>query len=88
MTDCTAGSEPPPPHLFAVVGDGGQDGAQCLDAHGDVQQVAGEEEVVVVSQQGHDEVPAQVKEGLLTTGGGRQKQSRYSHSKSLNDKGI
>ena len=75
-------------HLLPVVRDRGQDGAQGLEAHGDVQEVNGEEEVVVVSQQGHDEVPAQVKEGLLTTGGGRQKQSRYSHSKSLNDKGI
>ena len=52
------------PHLFAVVGDGGQDGAQGLDAHGDVQQVTGEEEVVVVTQQGHDQVPAQVQERL------------------------
>lgn len=36
--------------LLAVVSDGRQDGAQCLDTHGDVQQVAGEEEVVVMSQ--------------------------------------
>ena len=88
------GSQPPrahphpptcvPPHLCAVVGDGGEDGAQGLDAHGDVEQVAGEEEVVVVSQQGHDEVPAQVQEGLLTGGAGRQTQSRGPHT----DKGI
>lgn len=36
--------------LFAVVCDGRQDGAQRLHAHGDVQQVAGEEEVVVMAQ--------------------------------------
>lgn len=36
--------------LFAVVCDRGQDGAQGLDTHGDVQQVAGEEEVVVVPE--------------------------------------
>jgi len=63
-------------NLFAVVGDRGEDGAQGLDAHGDVQQVAGEEEVVVVSQQGHDEVPAQVQEGLHTSGQ-RVEQKRF-----------
>ena len=51
-------------HLFPVVGDRGQDGAQRLDAHGDIQQVSSEEEVVVVSQQGRQHVPAQVQEGL------------------------
>lgn len=51
-------------HLFAVVRDGGQDGAQRFDPHGDVQQVAGEEEVVVMSQQGHNRVPTEVQESL------------------------
>lgn len=40
----------PGPCLFAVVSDGRQDGAQCLHAHGNVQQVAGVEEVVVMAQ--------------------------------------
>ena len=52
--------------LFAVVCDGGQDGAQRLEAHGDVQQVGSEEEVVVVSQNRHGHVPSQVQEGLRT----------------------
>jgi len=51
-------------HLFAVVGDGGQDGAQRLEAHGDVQQVGREEEVVVVSQDGHGGVPHQIQKRL------------------------
>lgn len=50
--------------LLAVVCDGRQDGAQRLHAHGNVQQVAGEKEVVVVAQQGHDRVPAEIQEGL------------------------
>ena len=51
-------------HLFAIVGDGGEDGTQCFHTHGDVQQVTGKEEVVVVAQQGHDHVPHQVEKGL------------------------
>ena len=50
--------------LFAVVRDRGQDGAQRLEAHGDVQQVGSEEEVVVVSQNRHGHVPGKVQEGL------------------------
>ena len=46
--------------LFAIMSYGGQDGPQGLDAHGDVQQVGGEEEVVVVTQNGHDGVPDQI----------------------------
>ena len=43
----------------------GEDGAQGLKAHGDVQQMSSEEEVVVVSQDGHDHVPGQVQEGII-----------------------
>ena len=53
-------------YLFAVVRHRGQDGAEGLEAHGDVQQVSSEEEVVVVSQDGHAHVPGQVQEGLDT----------------------
>lgn len=63
--------------LLAVVRDGRQDGAQRLDAHGDVQQVAGEEEVVVVAQQGHDRVPAEIQEGLRERG---RRRRGHSHS--------
>lgn len=49
------------------MGDGGQDGAEGLHPHGDVQEVGGEEEVVVVAQEGHGHVPGEVEEGL---GGG------------------
>lgn len=37
--------------------DGGEDGAEGLEPHGDVQQVSSEEEVVVVTQDGHGGVP-------------------------------
>ena len=50
--------------LFPVVGDRGQNGAEGLDAHGDVQEMNGKEEVVEVSQDGHDGVPDQIEEGL------------------------
>lgn len=43
---------------------GGQNGAQSFDAHGDVQEMASKEEVVVVSEQRHEHVPHQVEEGL------------------------
>lgn len=43
---------------------GGQDGPQGLEAHGDVEQVGSEEEVVVVAQDGHGGVPDQIQEGL------------------------
>lgn len=50
--------------LFAIVSDGGYDGRQGLEAHGDVQQVSSEEEVIVVSQDGHGDIPDQVEERL------------------------
>ena len=50
--------------LFPVVRDRGQNGAEGLDAHGDVQEMNGEEEVVEVAQDGHDGVPDQIEEGL------------------------
>ena len=46
------------------MGDGGQDGAERFEAHGDVQQVSSEEKVVVVSQDGHGGVPHQIQKGL------------------------
>lgn len=52
------------------MGDRGQDGAQSFDPHGDIQQVAGEEEVVVMSQQGHNRVPTEVEESLQRDSGG------------------
>lgn len=39
--------------LFAIVSNRGQNGAQGFDAHGDVQKMSGEEEVVVMSKQRH-----------------------------------
>lgn len=51
-------------HLLAVVSDRRQDGAEGLDAHGDVQQMGSEEEVVEVSKNGHDAVPDQIQEVL------------------------
>ena len=41
------------------------------DSDGDVQQVGGEKEVVVVAQDGEDEVPELVQEGL------KNKEGRY-----------
>lgn len=51
-------------YLFSVVGYRGQDGAQGFDAHGDVQQMTGEKEVVVVAKQWHDQIPNQIQERL------------------------
>lgn len=51
-------------YLFAVVSDGGEDGAQRLEAHGDVQQVGSKEEVVEVAENGHGGVPDQIQEVL------------------------
>lgn len=51
-------------YLFAVVSDRGQDGAKGLEAHGDVQQVSSEEEVVEVSENRHGGVPDQIQEVL------------------------
>lgn len=50
--------------LLAVVSNGGQDGAEGFDTHGDVQKMSSKEEVVIVSEQGHQQVPNQVEEGL------------------------
>lgn len=47
-------------YLFSIVGDWGQDGAQRLKAHSNVKQMGSEEEVVVVTQDGHGHVPGQV----------------------------
>lgn len=47
--------------------DRGEDGAKGFEAHGDVQQVSGKEEVVVVAEDGHGGVPHQVQEGLAHT---------------------
>lgn len=51
-------------YLLAVVSDRRQDGTQGLDAHGDVQQMSSEEEVVEVSKNGHGGVPDQIQEVL------------------------
>lgn len=51
-------------HLLAVVCDRRQDGAERLEAHGDVQQMGGKEEVVEVAKNGHDGVPDQIQEVL------------------------
>lgn len=51
-------------HLLPVVSDRRQDGAKSLEAHSDVQQMSGEEEVVEVSKDGHGGVPDQIQEGL------------------------
>lgn len=51
-------------HLFAVVSDGGEDGAQGFEPHGDVQEMSSKEEIVVVAEDGHGGVPHQIQEGL------------------------
>lgn len=51
-------------YLLAVVSDRGQDSAERLEAHGDVQQMSSKEEVVEVSKNGHGGVPDQVQEVL------------------------
>ncbi len=51
-------------YLFAIVSYRGQDGAQGFDAHSDVQQMTGEEKVVVVAKQWHDRIPNQIQERL------------------------
>lgn len=52
------------PHLLAVVSDRGQDSTEGLEAHGNVQQMSGEEKVVEVSEDGHGGVPDQIQEVL------------------------
>lgn len=51
-------------YLFAIVGYGGQNSAQGFNTHGDIQQMAGKEEIVVVAEQGHNRIPDQVQERL------------------------
>lgn len=51
-------------HLFAIVSDRRQNGAQRFDAHGNVQEMSGEEEVVVMSENRHQQIPNQVEESL------------------------
>lgn len=50
--------------LFAIVSHGRQNSPQGLEAHGDVQQMSGEEEVIVMSQNRHGGVPDQIEERL------------------------
>lgn len=54
-------------NLFAIVRDRRQDGPERLEAHGDVQQMGGEEEVIVVTEDGHAHVPGQIQERLQDT---------------------
>ncbi len=49
-------------YLFAIVSDGLQDGAECFEAHGHVDEVRGKEEVVDVAEARHHEVPPNVQE--------------------------
>lgn len=51
-------------HLFAVVSHRRQNGAQRFDPHGNVEEMSREEEVVVVSKNGHQQIPNQVQESL------------------------
>lgn len=51
-------------HLFAIVSDRRQDGAEGFDTHGDVQKMSGKEEVVVMSKERHQHIPNQVQESL------------------------
>ena len=45
--------------------DRGEDSAEGLEAHGNVQEMGGEEEVVVVAQNGHGGVPYKIQERLV-----------------------
>lgn len=53
--------------LFAVVSHRRQNGAQRFDPHGDVQEMSGKEEVVVVAKNRHQQIPNQVQESLRRT---------------------
>lgn len=48
-------------YLLAIVSHRREDGPQGLDAHGNVQQMSGKEEVIVMSQNRHGGVPDQVE---------------------------
>lgn len=52
--------------ILAVVRDWLEDGCQWLDAHGNVEQMKGVEEVVQVAQDGKAKVPEHVQPGLIT----------------------
>ena len=54
--------------LLPVVGDGLQDDPEGRHAYGDVDQVGGKEEVVVVAEDGEDEVPELVLERVVREG--------------------
>ena len=68
------------PDLFAVVRHRGQDGAQGLEAHGDVQQVSSKEEIVVVSQDGHGRIPHQVQERLHQNNQSEHANNTHNHT--------
>ena len=54
--------------LLAVVGDGLQDDPKSRNSDGDVDQVSSKEEVVVVAEDGEDEVPELVLERVVCEG--------------------
>merc|ERR1712106_1318760 len=54
--------------LLAVVGDGLQDDPESGNSNGNVDQVSGKEEVVVVSEDGEDKVEDEVEEGAVSDG--------------------
>lgn len=54
--------------LFAIVSHRREDGPQGLEAHGNIQQMSGKEEVIVMSQDRHGGVPDQVEERLEMKG--------------------
>lgn len=64
-------------YLFAIVSNRRQDRSQGLEAHGYIQEVSCEEEVVVVSQDGHGHVPGQIQEGLQTQWSGRNQSCMF-----------
>ena len=51
-------------YLFSIMRDWLQDGAEGLEANGDVHEMHGEEEGVEVAQHRHQEVPRDVQERL------------------------
>lgn len=66
-------------YLLAIVSDRWQNSPQRLEAHCNVQQMSGEEEVVVVAQDGHGCIPGKVEKGLWRKDGEvSQQPSRHS----------
>lgn len=51
-------------YLFSVVCDGRQDGTQRLKAHSHVQEVSGEEEIIVMAENWEQHVPGEIEERL------------------------